>query len=244
MGVSNLTETSATLRTYVYQVFNILGQAVGWVPCAPSQVEFHFTAFSNVEEMLFFQNEVVSDETAVYNAMDQIEAGEEVTTEIPFGLYTIEAGSDISFQAGNLIILREGFHAKIGSEFIASIEPFFTCEQFPEGVYQAPEDLLQVYEQVEEVSPNLLEMGNSLPNGLEVFPNPSTGTFWLSNPSELPINNIHLLDNLGREIPIQTNSLGDGQRILIDIGQNPEPGLYLIISEMENKKIHKKIIVE
>jgi len=40
--VSN-NNTSATLKTYVYKVYNILGQYLGWYPCQPSQVTFAYT---------------------------------------------------------------------------------------------------------------------------------------------------------------------------------------------------------
>ncbi|WP_276359910.1 S8 family serine peptidase [Daejeonella sp. H1SJ63] len=36
-----LTNTSATLRTYVYEVFNVLGQSMGYYPATPSNVLLH-----------------------------------------------------------------------------------------------------------------------------------------------------------------------------------------------------------
>jgi hypothetical protein len=38
-----LTGTSVTLRTYVYEVYNILGQSFGWKPAQPSNVTFAYT---------------------------------------------------------------------------------------------------------------------------------------------------------------------------------------------------------
>lgn len=38
-----LTNTSATLRTYVYEVFNTLGQSMGYYPTTPSNVTFAYT---------------------------------------------------------------------------------------------------------------------------------------------------------------------------------------------------------
>lgn len=38
-----LTNTSATLRTYVYEVFNTLGQSMGYYPATPSNVTFAYT---------------------------------------------------------------------------------------------------------------------------------------------------------------------------------------------------------
>ncbi|MBI3579438.1 MAG: S8 family serine peptidase [Ignavibacteriales bacterium] len=38
-----VTSTSATLRTYVYEVYNLLGQSIGWKPTTPSNVQFAYT---------------------------------------------------------------------------------------------------------------------------------------------------------------------------------------------------------
>lgn len=38
-----VTSTSATLRTYVYEVWNILNQFIGWKPTTPSNVQFAYT---------------------------------------------------------------------------------------------------------------------------------------------------------------------------------------------------------
>jgi hypothetical protein len=38
----NITNTSATLRTYVYYGYNVLGQELGWIPTAPGNITFSY----------------------------------------------------------------------------------------------------------------------------------------------------------------------------------------------------------
>lgn len=44
--VGTVTNTSATLRTYAYEVWNIAGQWIGWRPAAPANVTFAYTVLA------------------------------------------------------------------------------------------------------------------------------------------------------------------------------------------------------
>jgi hypothetical protein len=43
----NVTNTSATLRTYVYYGYNSIGQELGWIPTAPSNIKFTYCVVSS-----------------------------------------------------------------------------------------------------------------------------------------------------------------------------------------------------
>lgn len=132
VSVTNITSTSAALSTYVYETYNILDQFLGWVPRGPSNVRFSFTVLSIISQDLYFQNQNVTN-TQVHNAMNKIEAGRNVTTTVPIGDYVVKSGANVTFHAGNEIILKDGFIAEAGSEFIATVSKFFTCSQYPFG---------------------------------------------------------------------------------------------------------------
>ena len=73
---------------------------------------------------IYLQNKVETS-NAIYNAINKIEAGKNVTANVPVGNYTVQSGAAVSFRAGNTIILSDGFVASAGSTFRAYIEPFF-----------------------------------------------------------------------------------------------------------------------
>lgn len=45
-----VTKTGCELRTYVYEVWNVNGQHVGWYPCEPDQVQFAYTVLGRLEQ--------------------------------------------------------------------------------------------------------------------------------------------------------------------------------------------------
>jgi len=45
-----VTKTECELRTYVYEVWNVNGQHVGWYPCEPDQVQFAYTVLGRLEQ--------------------------------------------------------------------------------------------------------------------------------------------------------------------------------------------------
>lgn len=40
----SITKTGCRMRTYVYEVWNVAGEYIGWVPCTPSQVSYAYSA--------------------------------------------------------------------------------------------------------------------------------------------------------------------------------------------------------
>lgn len=130
--VTDVTSTSATLNTCVYSIVNSVGDPIGNIPLAPAGIRFNATVFSELENDLLFQNQDVTW-TTKYNSLHQIKAGNHVNTGTPFGDYIVKTPANITFRAGEEIILDEGFMTENDAEFVAYIEKFFTCPEFPMG---------------------------------------------------------------------------------------------------------------
>lgn len=78
---------------------------------------------------LYLQNEYypmagLTNEEDVFEARNNITAGKNVTNKTAQGDFVIDAGADITFRAGDKIILKDGFKAKNGCKFRAYIDPF------------------------------------------------------------------------------------------------------------------------
>lgn len=71
-------------------------------------------------ENLYIQNEIITD-TRTYKAMITIEAGKDVTTDVPQGDVIIESGANVAFEGGSVIRIKPGFRAKVGSTFVATV---------------------------------------------------------------------------------------------------------------------------
>ncbi len=137
MDIVSVSETSATVRTWVYEVKStISGQSYSWVPVSPSNVKFNFTVLSTLEKNIFLQNQTVSNGVEAHNAMNKIEAGSNVTNNVPEGDYIIEGDANVTLHGGNKINLHPGTIFKPGSNGSIQIksDPFFTCSQFPAGI--------------------------------------------------------------------------------------------------------------
>ena len=102
MGYTNIVfsdESSATLQTYVYEVWNYLGQPLGWFPTTPANVEFAYTVhglpteIGGPSEVITFQHHVT------------IEDGQSLTilpgTELNlYGDLIIEDGASLEVKEG------------------------------------------------------------------------------------------------------------------------------------------------
>lgn len=131
----NITNTSARLRTFVYNLISTSGQSVGWIPAHPLDVRFSYHVVNAVSTNIFLQNQTVSTGTQVHNAMNTIEAGRNVTNAVPVGDYIVEGDANVTLHGGNSVTLGPGTIIRPGPNgyFEASVERFFTCTQFPMG---------------------------------------------------------------------------------------------------------------
>ena len=206
MGASNVTSTSATLYTYVFETYNILGQFLGWVPTAPQNIRFNYHVLSILEQDIYLQNQTVSTGTYIYNAMNKIEAGSHVTTAVPYGDYIVEGDANVTLHGGKEVRLGPGTHIKPGpgGYFRAYADPFFTCTQYPMGKMANPDGgfppVVQDYEVTKQESqPQLIS--DKEKSILKIFPNPSPDNATIEyNIAKSVFVEITLHDNCGRTL--------------------------------------------
>jgi subtilisin family serine protease len=133
MEISSITQTSATLKTYIWEAYDINHNFVGWFPVQPYQVTWNYSVLSNLAVDSYFQNQTIST-TQTHNSMNTIEAGRNVTNTVSVGDYTLANGANVTFHAGNEVLLADGTNIETGSQFYAYVDPFFTCTQYPMGI--------------------------------------------------------------------------------------------------------------
>lgn len=124
--VSNVTETSATLTTYVY---NMVAFPAVWVPVAPADVRFDYVVNSEFSGSRRFTNQIVSTSLNYWSA-HEITAGYLIPN---IGPGIVASGGNVNFRAKDYIVLQAGFSVSAGASFTAKVGPFFTCIAFPNG---------------------------------------------------------------------------------------------------------------
>jgi hypothetical protein len=195
MEVVNVSDTEATLRTYVYEVLTP-GSNIEWIPAPPEEVRFHIAIMSdNLHTKHFLQNETVTT-TKNYNALTNIAAGKNVTTEIPIGDYVIQSNGKVSLRAGETITLSDGFHAHAGSYLKALIEPLFICDYVAPGKRSGNVQQYVINDYiVKQTETTVMDKDYYL----KLYPNPSAGEVTVEynlNRSELVEITLH--DNFGK----------------------------------------------
>lgn len=178
----------------------------------------------------------------VYNAKNSIVA-ENVT---------IQAGTSVTFEAGNEIVLKPGFHAEAGSNFVAKIGD---CERGCGNGFkmagggnsnQAKDDMTIVqneqeiesiiFEQNKEISDTLLFFDETI----TVFPNPNDGSFEISIPFKSEeIDRIQVINQTGQIVFEKTSNTGTEINI-----PNPIPGMYFVSVVSKGKVFTQKIIIK
>jgi hypothetical protein len=90
-----LTTTGVTLRTFVYEVVNVLGQSLGWYPAAPGNVTFAYTVLG-----------VPTPSYAVYGPSIVCASG--ANANASFTLQNIPAGSSVTWTASSNLTPASG----------------------------------------------------------------------------------------------------------------------------------------
>ncbi|MBR5573226.1 MAG: S8 family peptidase [Paludibacteraceae bacterium] len=70
----------------------------------------------------YIQNHTYQSGSVIVETYPEIIAGYAVTDNKPYGNVTLEAGSDVTFSATEQVVLKPGFHAKVGSNLHIKIE--------------------------------------------------------------------------------------------------------------------------
>ncbi len=221
LNVESINETSATVRTWVYEVVStVSGQQLSWVPTQPSNIRFNFTILSALSTDIFLQNETVYKGTVAHNAMNRIEAGRDVTNAIPFGDYVVEGDANVTQHAGNIIRLGSGTHIKPGHNgyFRAYVDPFFTCTQFPQGIIVNNNDtpfpkVIDFYEtkkldetKLSTATLTSITQGDKNQNSIKNFPNPFSENTTIEYQIEKSyFVTITVFDHCGRQVLLLKN---------------------------------------
>jgi V8-like Glu-specific endopeptidase len=178
----------------------------------------------------------------VYNAKNSIVA-ENVT---------IQAGTSVTFEAGNKIVLKPGFHAEAGSNFVAKIG---YCERgCGNGFKMAggsnpnqPKDDMTIVQNEQEIENIILEKNKEISDTLyffdetiTIFPNPNDGSFEISLPFKSEeIYRIQVINQTGQIVFEKTSHTGTEINI-----PNPIPGMYFVSVVSKGKVFTQKIIIK
>lgn len=249
MSAINVTPTSATLITNVYEAYDDFAQFISWVPTSPANIRFDYTILNIVETDIYLQNQTVTG-TEVHNAMNLIAAGKNVTNAVPIGDYVISSGANVTFHAGNLIRLTDGFRASPGTGgfFRATVERFFTCTEFPNGRVANPNsnyyitnyETVKIEEDNNDVTNTIFES-----NTFNIYPNPFTNNttieYQINNSENVTISIYNICgDELVRLKNKQKHEAGIYQ-VRFE-GINLRTGNYLITIETDDFKETKQIV--
>ncbi|MDR2962155.1 MAG: S8 family serine peptidase [Bacteroidales bacterium] len=201
IGVVSISETSATVNTYVYEGFNVLGQNLGWFPCSPSNVKFNFKILSGFDNDLYIQNRNETG-TASYQAINTISSGN----------YTIKSGANVTFHAGKSITLSEGFKAEAGSSFKAYVEPYFSCTfSLKSAPATADTDSLPFITDFSVEKSTLIEqeVTELEKSHFKLYPNPTTNNITIEYQLPNSAENVEIVihDNNGRLVYKLNNTI-------------------------------------
>lgn len=124
----SITATTATLRTYVYDVYSQIGQHIGYRPCAPENAVMAYTVLATSNGLselytqdVYIQNEIINANRHTYGKDFYI--GSNVTPTIPQGNVTINSGANVLTE-GQTLTLQSGFECVSGSTFeFKNLEP-------------------------------------------------------------------------------------------------------------------------
>ncbi len=232
------TPTTATLRSYVYQVWSFpLGQYLGVWPTTSNNVVFAYTTLGipcvddrNITQTI---SPGTLDDQLVFSVSGQITANN-----------LIESGSDVIYNAGDEIrMVASNFQAEIGSVFIATIEGCGSKNLFSEGSNLDKDDLSSFAQWGEELNTSS-EKGELLE--VSAHPNPFNDLLTLSFmlPESSKIECV-IFDNQGREIarPIGNEWRSKGKHSVNFVGSDLESGVYFYVIRT-NEYVHSGKIIK
>ena len=248
----SVSETSAIVRTYVYEVIDPAPGKPRWIPAHPDSVRFHFSVmYDTLYRQLYLYNKVETSKKG-YHAIDRIVAAGDY--EIPSDKggekvicpYIVQSGANVSFHAGKYIRLLEGFSAEYGSLFYAYIDPFFICEfvasASAKGNGEEPDLLIGDYSVAKTDEDVVIERDAYL----KLYPNPASNEVtveYFLNRSELVEVTLH--DNFGKMVyKLKNRTPHDAGVYKITLNNVALPtGLYLCTLKTENNQITEKLII-
>lgn len=210
-----------TLRTFIYRLYNSLGQYIGYKPTTYDNVVFEYTTlgipcYENVHLVETF-SEDLDDNTTTISASNNITASN-----------IIESNADVHYKAGSSIRLWPGVHIKEGSEFRANIDK---CEE-------------TTYSKINlSINEKFIEHKKS--SMLKLSPNPTSGNALATvEIGERSICSLVLLDNLGNEVIaiFKDKELSPGTYQYDLESDNLSSGVYLCVLRIGNSLHSEKLV--
>lgn len=232
-SVSNLTNTSATLKTWCYHVrYNTLGQTINkYCPTSPSNIYFDIRV---IEPSI---NRTISNHQLTSGNYDYA-AFETISTSN----FSVTGNANVNIHAGESVTLQNGtvIAPDTGGSFFAYIEPFNPCSsnQNKRGSYDDKNNRDDSYhDKLSIVEENHYE-NLSEEEIISIFPNPNRGSFnILLSDTDDEIRKIIVYDMMGKMIYSDETFKG-GEINLPDVSS----GVYYL-SIILDKQIVKEIMI-
>ena len=254
METVDVSETSATVRTYVYEVLQHLDgeppPANGWIPTHPDDVRFHIIVKpGNLQHKLLLQNQTENG-TKNYNVITNMLAGNNVNPAEPTGDYTIQSRGQVSVHAGESVILSNGFTAISGSYFHAYVEPFFTCIHSGTTTGRGGnEEQIPVIQDYSVEKTEFMNMDDKMYDKefyLKLYPNPANHNVTIEyNLIKSEVVEITLNDNFGKPVYILKNKTphDSGVYKITLSGVELPAGIYYCTLKTENYQKTEKLMM-
>ncbi|MFN8144288.1 MAG: T9SS type A sorting domain-containing protein [Bacteroidia bacterium] len=152
---------------------------------------------SKTDDEFYFQNESESRRILEFRSGTFIKAGNNVTSTIPSGDYTLQTGADLSLVASQYVSLEPGFSTEVGSTFLASTDNVIVAQCPPQR----------------KRNPNL---SNGINQGGEEF---NVFDFFQNSPN--PVNeSTHIMFGLSMDAPVSVRIYDDKGLLISEIASN------------------------
>lgn len=233
--ISNLTNTSATLKTWCYYIGkypdgDILGQ---YYPTSPSNIYF------DIKVLEPSANRTISNHQLISGNYDY--AAFEIISTTNF---SVTGTANVNFHAGDEVLLHDGtfISPSAGGSFYAYIEPFNPCSsnQSKRSSYDGKNNRDNSYQDNLSIEEEDYPEDLTDEETISVFPNPNRGSFnVLLYNTEDEIQKVVVYDMMGN-IVYSDETFKGGEINIPDVSS----GVYYLTILLNKQIIKKKIITQ
>lgn len=197
----------------------------------------------NANAAVSFQELTLDEE--VFSGTQKLESNKIIASNT-----ILKSGSNIIFQAKEMITLKEGFYAEPGSKLLAFTDSYFSCNF---GIYEGAESRIAEINQVDSTD-LLINNYHTKYSGVEkeiegydltIYPNPfensTTIEYYLPTMQQVTII---FSDIMGKELMrLQSRESHEKGQYTIQLGAGNYPsGIYIVTFLTDDKKISKRIV--
>jgi hypothetical protein len=217
-------------------------------------ITVNISEFENGDEHTFYAYEEMYGSISDAKALTDVQYDKDHPNKVKQKCI-ISSGANITFSAGEKIILSHGFHAKPGSHFKAEIikkkkyEGYYDepkrlnlppldqsvpCNKLPDSMYFA-RDANNIEDNDSDKSPNTWE-------SFQIYPNPSPGLFTLHFDNGESTGFAVEITNMMGNVVYKKENMKTGNTA-IDIREMPK-GIYFVKVQADGKVYTEKVVVE